>query len=57
MVISIKRTNKINHVLFVLHAFSQNEHPFDQFGHFNEVEPFEKPWFLVMLIILCIMIS
>jgi hypothetical protein len=30
------------------HAFSQNEHPFGQRGHFNQVEPFEKPWFLRM---------
>ncbi len=25
------------------HAFNQNKHPFDQCGHFNQVEPFEKP--------------
>jgi hypothetical protein len=25
------------------HAFSQSEHPFGQCGHFNQVEPFEKP--------------
>jgi hypothetical protein len=30
------------------HAISQNEHPFGQCGHFKQVEPFEKPWFLVM---------
>jgi hypothetical protein len=30
-------------------AFSQNEHPFGQCGHFILVEPFEKPWFLVVL--------
>jgi hypothetical protein len=29
-------------------AFSQNEHPFGQYGHFNQVEPFGKPWFLVV---------
>ncbi len=30
------------------HAFNQNELPFGQCEHFNQVEPFEKPWFLVM---------
>jgi hypothetical protein len=43
MVISIKKTNKKNHVFFMLHVFSQNEHPFGQCGHFSQVEPFEKP--------------
>jgi hypothetical protein len=23
------------------HAFNQNEHPFGQCGHFNQVEPFD----------------
>jgi hypothetical protein len=32
------------------HAFSQSEHPFSQCGHFNQVEPFEKPWFLVVFL-------
>jgi hypothetical protein len=30
------------------HAFSQSEHHFAQCGHFNQVKPFEKPWFLIM---------
>jgi len=30
------------------HAFSQNEHPYGPCGHFSQVEPFEKPWFLVI---------
>ncbi len=33
---------------FMPHAFSQNEHPFGWCGHFSQVEPFEKPWFLIM---------
>jgi hypothetical protein len=32
------------------HAFSQSEHPFGQYGHFNQVEPFEKPWFIAMYV-------
>jgi hypothetical protein len=32
------------------HAFSQNEHPFGQCEHFTQVEPFEKPWFLIVLL-------
>jgi len=43
MVISVKRINQKNHVFFMPHAFSQNEHIFCQCGHFNQVEPFEKP--------------
>jgi hypothetical protein len=43
MVISIKKTNQKNHLSFMPHAFSQSEHPFDQCGHFSQVEPFEKP--------------
>jgi hypothetical protein len=31
------------------HAFNENEDPFGQCGHFNQVEPFEKPWFLVVI--------
>jgi hypothetical protein len=42
MVISMEKTNQKNHVSFMLHAFIQNEHPFGQCGHFNQVEPFEK---------------
>jgi hypothetical protein len=34
--------NKKNHMSFMAHAFSQNEHPFGQCGHFNQIEPFEK---------------
>jgi hypothetical protein len=30
------------------YAFSQNEHPFGQCGHFNQVEPLRKPWFFVV---------
>jgi hypothetical protein len=30
------------------HAFNQSGHPFEQRGHFNQVEPFEKPWFVVV---------
>jgi hypothetical protein len=43
MVISVKNTNQKNHVFFMIHAFSKSEHPFGQCGHFNQVEPFEKP--------------
>ncbi len=31
------------------HAFSQNEHPFGQCGHFSQIEPFKKPWFLIVM--------
>jgi hypothetical protein len=27
---------------FMPHAFNQSKHPFNQGGHFNQVEPFEK---------------
>jgi hypothetical protein len=37
-------------VFFVTHAFNQSEHPFGQCGYFSQVEPFEKPWFLVVTI-------
>jgi hypothetical protein len=30
------------------YAFPQSEHPFGQCEHFSQVEPFEKPWFLVV---------
>jgi hypothetical protein len=50
MITLIKKTNLKNHVSFMPHAFSQSEHPFGQCGHFSQVESFEKPWFLVMLI-------
>jgi hypothetical protein len=42
MIILVKNTNQKNHVFLMIHVFSQNEH------HFSQVEPFEKPWFLVM---------
>jgi hypothetical protein len=38
-----QNTNKKNHVSFMPHAFSQNEYPFGQCGHFSQVELFEKP--------------
>jgi hypothetical protein len=31
------------------YAFSQNEHPFGQCGHLRQVEPFEKPWFVIVV--------
>jgi hypothetical protein len=37
-----------NHVFFMPHAFSQSENPFGQCEHFNQVEPFEKLWFLIV---------
>jgi hypothetical protein len=43
MVTLVKITNQKNHVFFMPHAFNENKHPFDQYGHFNQVEPFEKP--------------
>jgi len=43
MVTLVKRTNQKKDVSFMPHTFSQNEHPFNQCGHFNQVEPFEKP--------------
>ncbi len=36
-------------MFFITHAFSQSEHPFGQCGHFNQVKPFENPWFLTMI--------
>ncbi len=35
-------------MFFMPHAFSQNERPFSQCGHFSQVKPFEKPWFLIV---------
>jgi hypothetical protein len=49
MVTSVKNTNQKNHVFLMTHAFSQSEHPFSQCGYFNQIEPFEKPWFVIML--------
>jgi hypothetical protein len=42
MVTSIKKTNQKNHVSFMTHVFSQNEHPFGQCEHFSKIQPFEK---------------
>jgi len=42
MVTLVKKTNQKNHAFFMFHAFSQNEHPFNQCEHFSQVEPFEK---------------
>jgi len=36
-------------VSFIPNVFSQSEHPFDQCGHFNQVEPFEKSKFLIVI--------
>jgi hypothetical protein len=36
-----QKNNKVNHVSFMPHAFNQNEHPFGQCKHFNQVKPFE----------------
>jgi hypothetical protein len=38
MVILVKK----NHVSFMPNAFNQSGHLFDQCGHFNQIEPFEK---------------
>jgi len=43
MVTLIKKTNQKNHVSFMPHAFNKSEYLFRQCGHFNQVEPFEKP--------------
>jgi len=29
-------------MFFMPHVFSQNEHPFDQCEHFNQIEPFQN---------------
>ncbi len=39
-----KKTNQKNHVFFMFHAFNQNEHPFGQCEHFNQVEPLKNFW-------------
>jgi hypothetical protein len=41
-----KSTKKI--VSFIFHVFSQSKHSFSQCEHFNQVEPFEKPLFLIV---------
>ncbi len=38
-----QKTNQKNHVSFMPHALSQSEHPFGQWGHFNQLKYFEKP--------------
>jgi hypothetical protein len=43
MVISVLKTNQKKHVSFMPYVLNQSEHPFGQCGHFNQVEPFEKP--------------
>jgi hypothetical protein len=35
-------------MFFMPHVFYQSEHPFGQCAHISQVEPFEKPWYLVM---------
>jgi len=50
MVTSVKKTNQINHVSFMPHVFNQSECPFGQCEHFSQVEHFEKPWFLIVLL-------
>ncbi len=42
------KNNQKNHVSFMPHAFNQNEHIFGQCAHFNQVEPFEMSWFLIV---------
>jgi surface antigen len=32
-----KKTNQKNHVSFMTHVFSQNEHPFGQCEHFSQI--------------------
>ncbi len=48
MVTLVKITNQKNHLPFMHHAFNQNKHIFGQCGYLNQVEPFEKPWFVIM---------
>jgi len=38
-----------NHVHFMAHAFSLSKHFFGQCEHFSLVEPFEKPWFFIVI--------
>jgi hypothetical protein len=33
------------------HAFNQGEHPFGQCRHLTQVEPFEKPWFVIVVMV------
>jgi len=48
MVTLIKITNQKNHMSFIPHAFNKNKYPFGQCGHLNQVEPFEKSWFVIV---------
>jgi hypothetical protein len=43
MVTLVKKNQLKKPCVFHAHAFNQREHPFGQCGHFNQVEPFEKP--------------
>ncbi len=45
---NIKKTNQKNHVSFIPFAFNQNRQNLGQCGHFNQIECFEKPWFVVL---------
>jgi hypothetical protein len=38
-----KNTKQKKYVSFMPCDFNQNEHPFGQYEHFNQFEPFEKP--------------
>jgi hypothetical protein len=42
MVTLVKKPTKKNHVFFMFHTFNQSGHPYDQCGHFNQIELFEK---------------
>jgi hypothetical protein len=44
----VKITNQNNHMSFIPHAFKKNKNSFGQCGHHNQIEPFEKPRFVVM---------
>jgi hypothetical protein len=57
MVTLIKKINQNNHVFFIPHTFSQNIYPLGKCEHFSQVEPFEKPWFVVMMIVNDMVIS
>jgi hypothetical protein len=44
-----KKNNEKNHMSFMPHVFNQSRHPFSQCIHFNLVETFEKPWYVIVL--------
>jgi hypothetical protein len=48
MIILVKRTNQKNHMSFMPHVLSRNEHPSSQCGHFNQVDPFKNHDFVVL---------